>query len=435
MKKSNGIKSIIENNKKELIVLAIFVFLALLAVIIDKSFALDEGTSVGDINNNFYINYDNTSDVKIGTNVRIGDTIKYQAVYTNYSEDTTNSLVSINLSKGLEYVEGSSSIPNPEIKNNDDGSVSLNYERSIVKDASETLTFSCIVNESASLNVSAFMTMNLNESVTETPKLVNNLSNFIVNYETDGNGVIKGSASENVDYNMSPKGVIVVPNDGYTFKGWMINSSASNVNGKTIDAGSIITDNELKSIKVDKDLTFVANFESKSKKYKITYKDGDSSILQPVYVEKGEQYTLEKVPQKEGYTALGWNIGGKDYSVGARITVKKDTTINAVYYKDSSVIKKYNVVYKINSKSVKSLTANYGEEITLPSIKYSNSCVCNNWIINGEKYKSGDVIAIGDNITIIGDSSCINNSTSSNKDKSNVNPSSKKSVKVSKDRY
>ena len=393
MKKSNGIKSIIKNNKKELIILAIFIFLALLAVIIDKSFALDEGTSVGEVNNNFYVNYDNTSDIKMGSNVRVGDTIKYKAVYTNYSDDTTNGTVSINLSKGLEYVEGSSSISNPEVKNNNDGTFSLNYERSIMKDTSETLTFSCVVTEEASLNVSIFMTMTLNESITETPKLVNNLSNFVVTYKTDGNGIINGSDNENVDYNMSPKGVIVTPSDGYTFKGWMIDSSVSNINGKTIDAGSIITDKELKSIKVDKDLTFIATFENNSKKYKITYKDGKSSILQPVFVGAGDSYILESVPQKEGYTALGWNIDGKDYSVGASIVVKKDIVVNAVYYKDNSVKKKYNVVYKINNKIVRSLSFDYGEEITLTSIKYSNSCVCNNWIINGEKYKSGDVIA------------------------------------------
>ncbi|MBR3122051.1 hypothetical protein IKF28_01250 [Candidatus Saccharibacteria bacterium] len=83
---------------------------------------------------------------------------------------------------------------------------------------------------------------------------------YKVTYASDKNGEIAEDArtSESLIAGDTASGSKTDPKEGYEFKYWTANVDVTLTNGKTIKAGEPITDEELKQVVVDKDITFTA---------------------------------------------------------------------------------------------------------------------------------------------------------------------------------
>ena len=94
------------------------------------------------------------------TVVKVGDTITYKITYTNVSQ-TDSKMVTITdkISKGLEYVNGSSTLGNPTKTTNADGSTTLVWNVELAKDTTAEMTYSAKVTNSADVLVNNGVTV------------------------------------------------------------------------------------------------------------------------------------------------------------------------------------------------------------------------------------------------------------------------------------
>ena len=97
-----------------------------------------------------------TSSGKAGASVAIGNTIKYAIKYANTTSSSSNATITDTISKGLSYVSGSakvgSTVVNPTITNNSDGTTTLTWTRTLAANATEELKYEVKVTDAAAGN-------------------------------------------------------------------------------------------------------------------------------------------------------------------------------------------------------------------------------------------------------------------------------------------
>lgn len=124
--------------------------------------------------------------------------------------------------------------------------------------------------------------------------------------------------------------------DGYIFKGWSDSEKKTTVSFIGSDVYKIYADITLYAV-YEK-----AETEIKSKKYNVTFCDGDTVLYtKEINSEKNEYVKFEgDIPQKDGYTFTGWQSG--IYSENLLhlsyelITVNGEKSFNAVWKKDGT---------------------------------------------------------------------------------------------------
>lgn len=319
--------------------------------------AIQNKTSRDDV---FYINYDSKSKIKSGSNVRVGDLIKYKASYVNSSTSQVNTVVYINLSVGLSYVKNSSSVGEPIITSNSDGSSVLIFKRTLLEGVKEVLSFDCKVDKNANGKVSLFMSYDDSKNKNNTEKLINKLEDFTVSYKRGTDGKIVGDKFEKVKYGKSPSGIKIVPDAGYKLVGFICNSDVLLKNKKVIQKGVLIEADLLKSVIVDKDIVLTANYIKSEKQYTITYLVNNQKNLTEKAT-KGQKITLKKVTLSKNCTITKWFTNEKMYNSGDVVLVNKNMT----FIGDTTCISKNN-----DSNNVK-----VNKDIYEDSTKHSNKLV------------------------------------------------------------
>lgn len=94
--------------------------------------------------------YDSSSKAGLnGTEVSVGDKIKYNIKYANIYNTNKVFTITETLSKHLKYVSGSANLGEPVITKNSDGTTKLVWSRNLSKNTEETLTYSVVVLNSA----------------------------------------------------------------------------------------------------------------------------------------------------------------------------------------------------------------------------------------------------------------------------------------------
>lgn len=81
---------------------------------------------------------------------------------------------------------------------------------------------------------------------------------YVVNYKSDENGTITGIKNENVIAGLNPTGSTEKPNEGYTLQYWIADVDVTLKDGTVIKAGTKITDDQIKNVAVNSDITFTA---------------------------------------------------------------------------------------------------------------------------------------------------------------------------------
>ena len=325
--------------KKLIVAIVIVLCIIVSVVIVSNCFSTDknkdnspevssiqEKTSRNDV---FYITYDSKSEIKSGSYVNVKDVIKYEANYTNSSKDVANSVISIELSKGLDYVKNSSSIGDPLITKGKNETTVLTYKRTLLGGVREKLNFSVIVNDKAIGEVSTLMSFKINDKQVETSKLTNKLGDIVVTYKSGENGKIKGNKEENVGYGKPLQGVTIVPNSGYKVKGFASNVDVKLSDGEKVKKGDLIKLNLLNKVIPEKDMVLTAKYESAGKEYRVTYMI-DNKVNQVQSVFSNEKFVLKKVTLSEKCVIDRWKTANKTYSAGDVVKIKQDTIFSGV---------------------------------------------------------------------------------------------------------
>ena len=287
--------------------------------------AIQEVTSRDDI---LYINYDNNSKIKSGSYVEEKDVIKYQASYVNSNSKEVNAVVTVNLSKGLDYVTKSSSVGEPTINKNDDGSSNLVFKRTLLGGVKEKLNFSCSINKLADQKVSVFLEYSSNNKQSKTSELINETKNYMVRYKIGSYGKATGDSFEKVKYGDVLNGVEIKSNEGYKIEGFVCDEDVLLKNGEKIKKGSLISQEALKNIKVVKDMTLTVKYKSVIEQYTIVYMVRNKTN-QSQKVAGGDKIVIKKVTLNNGCEVKKWRANNNVYKSGDEITVKSDLNLIA----------------------------------------------------------------------------------------------------------
>ena len=451
--------NIIKENKKEIIILIILIIMALIAVLFERSYALDEepmnepSQTEHEETSTTLLSYAEDSSIKAGNKVKAGDIGKYQVSYTNTSTSSANVKVEITLSDSLKYVPNSSTIGEPNITSNADGTITLSWNKVKEVGESEIFTFEAQVLQDSDCNIEVSGSITINDSSEALLTLTNEAIDITITYTNDNNGTVVGENIETIKYNKSPMGRETNPTEGYVLKGWTSNKKVTLNGGTEINSGALMTSEQIRTIKAVEDITLTAihelsnNNQTTPEKVTVTYKDGNNVIDDPApfEVDAGTYITIAPLPEKEGYIAEGWTIDGVPVNTGDRIVISKNTIIQAVYRQSQNTrSSNYRVVYKYNDEVIEETTKTSGQTIILRALPKEDNCEVKGWSINGENFNAGASITISGDTTITAQSLCsveeVSKSNSSknitkSEEKSNVIPSSKETTKVANNRY
>lgn len=190
-----------------------------------------------------------------------------------------------------------------------------------------------------------------------------------------------------------PRALPPMEAEGYTFKGWSLNSE-------------IVEGN----YPINNDVTLTAVWEADTPTtvdYTITYETahGAAPASKTVTVNEGESYTLTAadlpVLAASGYVFNGWLINGALASVGT--TISANTTLTASW---SVATKTITISYSTahgTAPNSKSVTVNVGESYALTTndlpIITADGYIFGGWTLNGVLASVGDTIS--DNSTLV----------------------------------
>ena len=133
----------------------------------------------------------------------------------------------------------------------------------------------------------------------------------------DGNGGEGSMASLTVNaLELTKLPANVFTKEGYTFKGWAVNSEAKYADEEVVE--------------IEQNCTLTAIWEIN--KYDVVFKDG-TETLETVQVEHGSKVAAIEAPTKEGYTFKGWQLEGQTYDFEKE--VKSELVLVAVWEKDA----------------------------------------------------------------------------------------------------
>ena len=207
-----------------------------------------------------------------------------------------------------------------------------------------------------------------------------------VTYDANGGeGTMEGKTlDKGSKYTLAANGFTAPENQ--EFKTW-------EVDGKEVPADTEIT--------VTKDTVVKAVW--KKIKVNVTYDgNGGKGSMDGATVDKGSKYTV--LPN--GFTApdenqefKAWEVDGKEVVPGAKITVKDNTVVKAIW-KD--------IEYKVNfdgnggSGDMQGKTVKKGATVELPASGFTppTGKEFNGWEINGKSYKAGESITVNGDVTV-----------------------------------
>lgn len=148
---------------------------------------------------------------------------------------------------------------------------------------------------------------------------------YNVYYESDENGAIGGTpgiTNESVVSGDTPTGSSQIPNNNYVFTYWTANKNVRLKDGTTIPAGGQLTDEQVKEVVVESDITFTAHHATR---FVVKYESDDYGEITGIDNENVDPYNhpsgSEQSPD-EGYIFSHW-IADKD------VTLEDSTLIKA----------------------------------------------------------------------------------------------------------
>ena len=126
-------------------------------------------------------------------------------------------------------------------------------------------------------------------------------------------------------------------------------------------------------------LFLLLNIVGCTKKYTVTFKDYDGSLLKEVIVRKGNDAEAPKDPSRDGYLFTGWSESYTD--------IKDNKIIVAQYEKVKEEIKKYTVSFVTNSDTlIEEQYVEKGDRIIEPIKPIKDGYTFDGWYIGDEKW-------------------------------------------------
>nr|MBQ8244702.1 InlB B-repeat-containing protein [Oscillospiraceae bacterium] len=156
-----------------------------------------------------------------------------------------------------------------------------------------------------------------------------------VTWMADGRKISQDSVQYGTEFNAS----VTPGKEGHTFVGW------TDEDGKDVTFPVAMG---------DADRTFHAKFTANS--YTVTWMADGSKVDEKTY-EYGAAVTAPADPEKTGYKFVGWDV-----EVPATMPAE-NLTVNAVF-----TIKQYTVTLMDGDEEVETITADFGSEVTLPTL-------------------------------------------------------------------
>lgn len=128
-----------------------------------------------------------------------------------------------------------------------------------------------------------------------------------VYYKSDANGTITGKANESRIVTQKPTGSTDSPKANYEFKNWTVDKKVTLKDGTVINAGGVITEAQIKNIRLVEDITLTAHHQAKS-----TTKEETKEVTRTI------RYWIEKVNGEKAFD-----------TVVQKATFKRTNTYNA----------------------------------------------------------------------------------------------------------
>ncbi|MBQ9757226.1 MAG: InlB B-repeat-containing protein [Clostridia bacterium] len=155
----------------------------------------------------------------------------------------------------------------------------------------------------------------------------NEVTEYEIVYVTDSETEINPSSVKTSSKSAKIEITKTVPQkDGYEFLGWSRDYG--------YDAGPEYQAKQ--KIEISEPTVVLYAVWKRTDAKKLSYKDGDDSLLPTQVVLTEEAVVSETIPQKDGYVFGGWQISKeKTVKPGEKIAVKKDTTLTPIWHKGS----------------------------------------------------------------------------------------------------
>ena len=199
---------------------------------------------------------------------------------------------------------------------------------------------------------------------------------YTITFNTDG-----GSAINSINFNVENKNDIdltdYVPTKlGYDFVGWYLDG------------------NKIDSISELKDYNLTAQWQAKT--YNITYENAEITNINEFntykYDEELKLPELDDVTPRDGYTFIGWNYNTKE-EIAKNADKENNITLTAKWQAN-----KYTISYYVNGEygsvnGEESITVDYDEVITLPSVNANSGFTFMYWSLNGTYYTAGTKVS------------------------------------------
>ena len=215
-------------------------------------------------------------------------------------------------------------------------------------------------------------------------------TNYTVKFSANGgSGTMKDVTVAKGEKLTLPENSFTAP-DGKQFKAWSIGSKEYAVGAKV----AITADTTVKAVWEEiPPETYTVKFSS----------NGGSGTMADV-TEVSGSYKLPKCTftAPEGKQFKAWDVGGKEYAVGAQVAITANTTVKAVWEDIPAVT--YTVKFAANggSGSMKAQTVTEGEKLTLPENGFTapEGKQFKAWDVGGKECAAGAQVAITANTTV-----------------------------------
>ena len=157
--------------------------------------------------------------------------------------------------------------------------------------------------------------------------------------------------------------------DGYTFDNWYLGEQLFDFNTK-----------------ITKNLILKAKWiEEDSILIKVTFDTTGGSLIEPIYLKKGEKLNLPNEPLKEGYTFENWYLNNQIFDLDTEII--SDIILVAKWKENQENIEKYTITFNSNGgSSVTSQTVVKNGVVTKPTNPTKNGYIFKEWQLDGKSY-------------------------------------------------